>query len=182
MKENNSVDTTIVSILDDAYMLSKGRCVKHLNVPGLLFALFLICVGIILVMIPLKGVVTDKNFTSGISMFGLISIGYAIYLLFAKNRKMVYSSTGSPMLHRMIYFDAEQADELCSFVNGDSCHIPDSCTQGGALMQAYVTKDGIIAYVQVKRYHDLVYEPITEPTRLNDNQTLVLTEFLRTCK
>lgn len=172
---NNDVVGTGVSTLDGAYMLSKGKCAKRIDVRNILKGVVLMAVGILLIIIPEKGIVTNTNFTSAFYMFGLIACGYALYVLLAKNGCMVYEPTGSRVVYKQLYYGIEALDDVKAFVKGGKVQtLPESLMQGGTRLRAFIAVDGSMACVQVSHYHELTYENVTAPVIIDDDRVKAL--------
>lgn len=178
MKEIKSAGTS-VSALDGAYMLSQGKCTMHVHIAHILLGILIIVIGALLIMIPEKGIVTDKNFTSAFYMIGILSCCYGIYYLFTKNSRMVYDVTGSPIVYRQLYYDLEQERAVTDFISGKAESLPSSITQGGIMLRAYVAKNGSMACLQPYRYHDLAYEPVSAPTMLSAGSAETMAEYIK---
>lgn len=172
---NNDVVGTGVSTLDGAYMLSKGKCTKRIDVRNILKGIVLMTVGILLIMIPENGIVTNTNFTSAFYMFGLIACGYALYVLLVKNSCMVYEPTGSRVVYKQLYYDIEALNEVNAFARDEKVQtLPESLMQGGTRLRAFVATDGSMACVQVSHYHELTYENVTAPVTIEDDRVKAL--------
>ena len=181
MQNNNSnVVGTGVSTLDDAYMLSKGKCVKRMDVGNVVKGIVIMLVGIMLIMIPQVGIVSNPNFTSAFYMFGLIGCCYALYVLLAKNRCMVYEPTGSKVVYKQMYYDIDALDKVKAFVNNDKVQeLPQSLMQGGTRLRTFVAADGSMACVQISHYRELTYENVGDPVIITGEKVLTLRSLRR---
>ena len=178
MKENTQAGTG-VSALNGAFMLSKGKCSIHLHFAHILLGIAIIVISILLILIPQEGIVTNKNFTSAFYMFGIIGMCYGLYYIIAKNSRMIYEPTGSPVVYRQLYYDLDDENAVTGFINGKSATLPQSCTQGGIMLRTYVAQDGSMACLQACKYHDLVFEPLLAPAMLDKGKAKVMTEYIK---
>ena len=151
----------------------------HIHIAHILLGILIIIIGILLIMIPEEGIVSDKNFTSAFYMIGILGCCYGIFHLIMKNSRMVYDTTGSPVIYRQLYYDLEEENAVTDFISGKAATLPPSRIQGGIMLRAYVAKDGSMACLQPCRYHDLAYEVLTAPSMLNADNARAMAEYIK---
>ncbi len=173
MKEK-TVAGTAVSALDGNYMLSSCGCIKSIHLLHILFGVVITIAGVILVLLPEEGIITNKDFTSAVSMAGLLIGLYGLYYVLFRNRRMVSQATGSPVKHYQNYYEPAELQQLKDFIQGTGTTLPVSRQQGGVYLNAYIADDYSVACVQLSQYQDLAYEPVTEPTKLSAEKTQIL--------
>ena len=181
MKDINNAGTG-VPVLDGAYMLRSGRGAMSLCVTNIVIGMAIVAVGATVMYLQYNGLVTDKNYSSAVSMLGLLTCIYGIYFAIAKRQVMVCRQTGSPVVRNLICFDADDLKVVNGFVKGTEKRLPQSKTQGNIMLTVFASKDGTLACTQVSKYRDLVYEPIDAPAFISEGAAATLAEFMKNNK
>ena len=179
MKESNNIAGAGVPALDGAYMINSGKCTNSISITNIIIGVAIVAVGVLIMFMQQQGMVTDKNFSSAVSMAGLLMSIYGIYFAIAKKRTMVCQQTGCPMRHYQIYFDADQLPTVKAFVKGVGESLPQSKTQGNVKLNAFIAKDGTMACVQLSTFHDLIYEPVDAPMFTTEVVAQELNEYMK---
>lgn len=136
---------------------------KKFNVTSLLSGIILIGLGIFMFMYSRK---LDGNMlSSAMIFFGIVSLGFATFLLIARLNSEVYTKTNSPIVKRELYFDSNDFYNIKSIIENNEFKAIEKfkrVDEGNVQLYVIHSKDKKFAALQLLKYEPFDFVPQTE--------------------
>ena len=136
---------------------------KKFNVTSLMAGIMLIGVACILFVYS-KNI--EGNILSSTMIFGgVVMIVLALFMLFARMNKEVYTKTNSPIVKRQLYYDTADFYNLKNVLDNDDLKSIEKfkrIDEGNVLLYVLHSKDKKFAALQLLRYEPFDFIPQTE--------------------
>lgn len=136
---------------------------KKFNVTSLISGITLIILGIILFII--SGNFEGNMLSSTMIFLGIVSVVAALFLLFARLNREVYTKTNSPIIRRSLYFDVADFYNIKDRIeNNDYKSIEKFKRIDEGNVQLYImhSKDRKFMAMQLLKYEPFDFIPQTE--------------------
>lgn len=136
---------------------------KKLNISALSLAMLSAITGIVLFVLSAK--MEHSMLSSTMIFFGLIIIGFSIFLFFARAKKDTYTKTNSPVIKKSIFFETNDFINIKNALeNREFQAIKNSkrIDEGNVQMYALFSKDKKFAAVQLLKYEPFDFIPHTD--------------------
>ena len=157
---------------------------KRISVPGVVLSLIMLLAGIVLFLLVWLCDLHTSTVSMALMVAGIALILWAVFRLFWKVNKRIYTPTGSVVEERTLYFGQEDLNRLVDcFENRcwERLQGIHATVHGGVRMDILASKDGQFAAVQLFQYVPHTYTPVTSICTYEESDAGKVADFLARC-
>lgn len=136
---------------------------KKFNITSLLTGIMLI--GVACIMFVYSGNIVNSMLSSTMIFGGVLAAAFALFLLFARMNKEVYTKTNSPIVKRQLYYDTADFYNLKNIIDNNELKLIEKfkrIDEGNVLLYVLHSKDKKFAALQLLKYEPFDFVPQTE--------------------
>lgn len=157
---------------------------KRISVPGVALSLVMLLAGIVLFLFVWLWDLHTSTASMALMVAGIALVLWAVFRLFWKANKQIYTPTGSVVEERTLYFGQEDLNRLVDcFENRvwERAQGVRATVHGGVRMDILASKDGQFAAVQLFQYVPHTYTPVTSICTYEGTDAGKVADFLTRC-
>lgn len=154
----------VMPALSTSYLYNHCGCRRAPSMIRVVLGLSLIGLGLVLLLVPSTATNQPQNLSIALMVGGVVAIVIGLYYALFNNSLWIYEPTGSAITHHSVFFSAADMNRAKRFADTASEHdMPQPRYQGHLLLDVFSAQDGSMACIQLNRYVNFDYEPISYP-------------------
>lgn len=157
---------------------------SRISVPGILLSVVILLAGIALFLLVCLSDLHTSTLSMALMVAGTALALWAVFRLFWKVNKRIYTPTGSVVEERTLYFGQDDLNRLVDcFENRcwERAQEARATVHGCVRMDILASKDGQFAAVQLFQYVPHTYTPVTSICTYEGSDAGKVADFLARC-
>lgn len=154
---------------------------KHFCAFSLLVSFFIALFGIAVLLVAVNMNKSSDTLSMSLLVVGVGMILLALYRFLWKSRRVVYTSTGSPVTEGSCYMDSEDLSEIGRIIETKTFSLSSRRAfkqNGNGRLDYLISKDRRFAAVQLFRFIPYTYEPASTIHYYHDEEAVAFARYI----